>query len=118
MPWPPRSRAPGEGRERRYKTVFAKSFLPYLRPVFVQRAELLTQDALNFHVAVCSHINLEAQHPVDLSALLRPQRIEGIRRHLSVRRENAVPIPFKRLQDFLTTPCSLKLPLRRRAGFR
>ena len=84
--------------------------------ILVKHADILAQDAPRFHAAVRRHLNLETQHPIDLPALLRCQGIEGAGSHFSVRRENAVRIPFKSLQHFLTTSYSRKLPFRRRAG--
>src|SRR5215203_4780505 len=115
-PWPPRSRASRAGRAQRRKTVFAKSFLLYLTPVLAQHSDVLAQDAPHFHAPVRRHLDLDAQHPVDLPALLRCQGIEGAWSHLGIRREDAVPIPLKSLQHLLTAPYSLKLPLGRLTG--
>src|SRR5829696_280118 len=70
-PWLPRFHASRVDRAPRCKTVFTKSFLANRMAVLVLHADILTQDALRYHRTVGSYLDSQAEHPVDLPALLR-----------------------------------------------
>src|SRR3712207_4704941 len=95
-PWPPRYRAARADHAQMCKTVFTKTLAPARVTVRVRGnlANVLAEDAAGHHAAIGVHIDFEAKHPVDLSALLRREGVECSRRHLGVGFEQGVPVPL------------------------
>jgi hypothetical protein len=80
------------GIASRRKTVFTKPFLARWMPVLVLHSNIFSQDALRFHRTVGSYLDPQAEHPVDLPALLRREVIKRLRRHLDVGFKQSVSV--------------------------
>src|SRR5215216_4383919 len=109
-PWLPRFRAIRVDRAQRRKTVFTKF-------VCICRSPIFAQNASRYHLTVGSHLDPQAEHPVDLPALLRRESVERLRCHLGVGFEQGVPVPLKLPYDLLAALYGRQLLLRRHAGF-
>src|SRR5215211_1689140 len=94
-PWPPRYRAARADHAQMCKTIFTKTLVPARVSVHVQVANVLAEDAARYHAAIGVHLDFEAEHPVDLSALLRREGVERPRRHLGVGFEQSIPVALK-----------------------